>query len=73
MAIHGVALKVTPYLRIECKFWLGEDGWQGSCEQPAITVHADSFEQVKSEMEYELGKHIELLLEHNQKALGRAA
>jgi hypothetical protein len=73
MAMHGVTLKVSPGLRIECRFWLGEDGWQGSCEQPPITVHADSFERAKSEMEYELGRHIELLLRHDHKGLGHAA
>ncbi len=74
MAIHGVALKVTPCLRIECKFLIGEDGWHGICEQPAITVHAHSFEQAKSDMECELGKHIELLLRQNQQnKLGHAA
>jgi len=66
MAIHGVALKVTPCLRIECKFLIGEDGWQGICEQPAIAVRAHSFEQAKSDMECELGKHIDLLLRQNQ-------
>jgi hypothetical protein len=72
MAIHGVALKVTPCLRIECKFLIGEDGWQGICEHPAIAVHADSFEQAKSDLECELGKHIEALLRQNQ-GLGQAA
>jgi hypothetical protein len=73
MTIHGVTLKVAPCLRIECKFWLGEDGWQGSCERPPIAVHADSFELAKSEMEYELGRHIERLLRDNQKGFGHAA
>ena len=73
MTIHGVTLKVAPCLRIECRFWLGEDGWQGSCEQPPITVHADSFERAKSEMEYELGRHVELLLRHEQTGLGHVA
>ena len=72
MAIHGVALKVTPSLRIECKFLIGEDGWQGTCELPAIAVHAHTFEQAKSDMERELGKHIEALLRRNQ-GLGQAA
>jgi hypothetical protein len=73
MAIHGVTRKITRCLRIECKFWRGENGWQGTCEQTAITVHSDSFELVKSEMEYELGKRIDLLLPHDQKGLGHAA
>ena len=74
MAIHGVTLKVTPCLRIECKFLVGEDGWQGSCEQPVIAVHSDSLQQAKSDMECELGKYIELLLrDHRQKGAGHAA
>jgi hypothetical protein len=69
MTIHAVPLKVTPCLRIECKFWLGEDGWHGSCEQPQIAVHAGSFERAKSDMESALGKHIEsLLLRESQRA-----
>jgi hypothetical protein len=33
---------VTPCLHIECKFWLGDDGWNGSSEHPAIIVQAVS-------------------------------
>jgi hypothetical protein len=74
MAIHGVTLKVTPCLRIECKFLVGEDGWHGSCEQPHISVHAEKFEQAKSYMECELGKDIEELLRRNpQTSVGHAA
>jgi predicted RNase H-like HicB family nuclease len=72
--MHAVSLRVIPCLRIECKFWLGEDGWQGSSEQPPISVHADSFEQAKSNMESALGKYIELLLRQNHEAsAGHAA
>lgn len=67
MGNHAVALRVTPSLRIECKFWLTDDGWNGSCEQPAITVQAGSFEHAKSEMEIALGKHIESLLREPQR------
>jgi hypothetical protein len=66
MTTHAVALRVTPYLRIECKFWLGDDGWNGSSEYPAISVQSGSFEQAKPEMEFALGKHIESLLERNR-------
>ena len=58
MGNHAVTLKVTPSLRIECKFWLTDDGWNGSCEQPSITVQAGSFEHAKSEMEMALGKYL---------------
>jgi hypothetical protein len=56
MGNHAVPLRVTPFLRIECKFWLTDDGWSGSCEQPAITVQAGSFEYAKSEMENRAGE-----------------
>jgi hypothetical protein len=50
---------VTPFLRIECKFWLTDDGWNGSCEKPSMIVQAGSFEHAKSEMEIALGKYVE--------------
>jgi hypothetical protein len=50
-------------LRIECKFWLGDDGWEGTADHPPITVHANSFEQAKADMELALRKHNELLLQ----------
>jgi hypothetical protein len=62
MGNHAVSLRVTPFVRIECKFWLTDDGWRGSCEQPPITVQAGSFEYAKSEMEIALGRYIESLL-----------
>ena len=74
MANHSVKLRVTPFLHIECKFWLRDDGWNGSCEQPSITVQARSFEHAKSEMELALGKYIESLLREAQpSSTGQAA
>ena len=74
MGNHAVTLKVTPSLRIECKFWLTDDGWNGSCEQPSLTVQAGSFEHAKSEMELALGKYVESLLWEPQRAsTGQAA
>jgi hypothetical protein len=66
MSNHAVSLTVTPCFRVECKFWLGDDGWNGSSEHPRITVQASSFERAKAEMESALGKHIELLLERSR-------
>ncbi|HEV2729175.1 MAG TPA: hypothetical protein VGV15_04010 [Terriglobales bacterium] len=68
MKNHAVTLGVKPCLRIECKFWLGDDGWNGSAEYPSITVEAGSFEQAKSDMEIALGKHIESLLHESRSA-----
>jgi hypothetical protein len=74
MGNHAVALRVAPFLRIECKFWLTDDGWSGICEQPAITVRAGSFEFAKSEMEIALGKYVESLLQELHRAsTGQAA
>ena len=66
MTNHAVTLGVKPCLRIECKFWLGDDGWHGSTEHPSITVQSSSFEQAKSDMEIALGKHIESLLHESR-------
>ena len=74
MGNHAVTLRVTPFLRIECKFWLTDDGWNCSCAQPSIAVQAGSFEHAKSEMEIALGKHIEgVLREALQSSKGQAA
>ena len=74
MGNHAVTLRVAPFLRIECKFWLTDDGWNGSCEQPAISVQAASFERAKSEIEIALGKYIESVLGESQRtSRGQAA
>jgi hypothetical protein len=74
MGNHAVTLRVAPFLRIECKFWLTDDGWNGSCDQPSIVVQAGSFEHAKSEMEIALGKYIESLMrEAPRSSAGQAA
>jgi predicted RNase H-like HicB family nuclease len=74
MGNHAVTLRVTPFLRIECKFWLTDGGWNGRCAQAPIAVQAGSFEHAKSEMEVALGKHIEgLVREAQQSSKGQAA
>ena len=74
MPSHSVKLGVTPCLRLECKFWLEDDGWNATIESLGITVHAPSFETAKTDMELALGKHIESLLrEHGAVGRGRAA
>ena len=61
-------------MRIECKFWLGDDGWNGSSEHPSIAVRATSFEQAKSDMEVALAKYIESVLNESRPASkGQAA
>ena len=73
MKINAVTLGVKPSLRVECKFWLGDDGWNASSEQPPITVQSSSFEEAKSAMEIALGNHIESLLHEESLRKGRAA
>jgi predicted RNase H-like HicB family nuclease len=62
MTHQAVSLKVIPCVHIECKFWLTDDGWNGSSDEPPAVVQASSFEQAKSDMELALGKHIDKLL-----------
>jgi predicted RNase H-like HicB family nuclease len=74
MTNHAVSLRVTPSLHIECKFWLEDDGWNGSSDHPPISVQASTFEQAKADMESALGKHIESLLERSRLMdMGQAA
>jgi hypothetical protein len=47
---------------MECKFWLEDDGWNGTSDHPLVRVRAASFEQAKMDIEYALGKYIEQLL-----------
>ncbi|HMC75270.1 MAG TPA: hypothetical protein VKG87_13285 [Terriglobales bacterium] len=73
MTHHAVSLKVTPCLRMECKFWLEDDGWNGTSDHPLVRVRAASFEQAKTDIEYALGKHIEQLLHKEMSNTERAA
>ena len=68
MPNHAVALKVTPCLSIECKFWLDDNGWNGSAEALAISIQAESFADAKADMELALAKHIETLLRERREA-----
>lgn len=70
MANHAVALRVTPCLSIECKFWLDDNGWNGSADVLAGLIQAESFAQAKADMELALGKHLESLL---RERLGQSA
>ena len=62
MQPHSVKLGVTPCMRLECKFWLEDDGWNATIESLGLIVHAPSFEAAKNDMELTLGKHIESVL-----------
>ena len=73
MAHHVVMLGVRPYLQVACKFWLEDDGWNCTSEQPAIAVQAGTFEQAKLDMELALGKYLELLLRERQASAEHAA
>jgi hypothetical protein len=73
MGNHAVTLQVTPLLSLECKFWLTDGRWNGSCEQLRLTVQAGSFEYAKSEMESVLGIYIESLLREPHRTTTRQA
>lgn len=68
MPNHAVALRVTPCLSIECKFWLDDSGWNGNAEALAISIQAESFAQAKADMELALAKHIETVLREHRGA-----
>lgn len=59
---HVVTLKVNPYLPLECRFWLTDDGWNGTADALGISVQAGGFEQAKMDLELAMGRHIEALL-----------
>ena len=43
MKNRAVGLGVKPCLRIECKFWLGDDGWNGGVStRPSLFNQAAS-------------------------------
>ena len=73
MPHHVVALGVRPWLRVECKFWLGDDGWNCTSERPAIAVQAGTFEQAKLDMELALGKYLESFFREGQASAEHAA
>ena len=62
MSNHAVTLRVTPCLSIPCKFWLDDNGWNGSADELPISIQAVSFAQAKADMELALARHIETLL-----------
>jgi hypothetical protein len=70
---HSVKLGVTPCLRLECKFWLEDDGWHATVESLGVIVHAPRFETAKNDMELALGRHIEVLLHERRTARSHAA
>ena len=74
MQPHIVKLAVTPCLRLECNFWLADDGWNATVESLGLNVQAPSFETAKHDIELALGKHIEALLgEHARGQRAQAA
>jgi hypothetical protein len=47
MTSHAVKLKVIAGVPKDCSFWLEDDGWNGVCEELALTVRGSSFEDAK--------------------------
>jgi predicted RNase H-like HicB family nuclease len=62
MTARAVKLKVFANVPKDCSFWLEDDGWNGVCEELAVTVRGSSFEDAKRKMEAGLQAHIESVL-----------
>ena len=62
MTSQAIKLKVTASIPKDCIFQLEDDGWNGVCEDMAVNVRGDSFEDAKREMESALEAHIESVL-----------
>jgi hypothetical protein len=59
---------------IDCDFWSEDDGRQGFCKSPSVTVCGSSFEDAKKNMAIELQTHIKRILrEHPNKMARRIA
>lgn len=71
--ITFVKVPVAPYIRVECKFWQDNNGWNATFEPLGLIVHAADFQLAKSYMEGALGRHIEELLSINKKENGAKA
>lgn len=59
---HSVKLGVAPCIRVECRFWLEDDGWNAEIPSLGLAIHAPTFVAAKQDIELALGKHIETLL-----------
>jgi predicted RNase H-like HicB family nuclease len=62
MTPHGVSLRVTAPISVECRFWAEDDGWSGIADDLGIRVRASSFEEAKKNMEAALADRIVALL-----------
>jgi predicted RNase H-like HicB family nuclease len=71
MTSQVVNLQVTANLPIDCEFWPEDDGWQGLCKSPSVTVQGSSFEDAKKNMASELQVHIERILQEHSKSSRR--
>lgn len=71
MSGHHVQLRVFAPVPFECSFWPENDAWKGFCEELAITVDGDSFEEAKTNMEAEIAEYIRSMLRSRGK--GRTA
>jgi predicted RNase H-like HicB family nuclease len=68
MTAHVVKLKVIAGIPKDCSFWTEDDGWNGVCEEPAVTVRGSSFEDAKTKMEAALQAQIESVLRKHSRA-----
>jgi hypothetical protein len=57
-----VEVTLAPCINIECKFWLGDEGWKATVECLSLMVDAPDFTSAKNYIEIAIGEHIEKVL-----------
>jgi hypothetical protein len=73
MTAQAINLKVTASVPKDCIFQLEGDGWNGICEELAVTVRGSSFEDAKRKMEAALQVQIEKVLRRHSGTRGKRA
>ena len=69
-----VSLPVSAEIPIDCDFWPEDDGWNGFCKSPRVTVRGSSFEDAKKKMATELQAQIvRILHEHSERGARKIA
>jgi hypothetical protein len=67
MTPHAVTLRVSANVVEDCSFWLDDDGWNGVCEDPSLSVRGCTFVDAKRKMEAALLEHIESVLHQHSR------
>ena len=67
MPAQAVDLNVSASVPMPCKFWRGDDGWIGTCDQFSVRVEGATFEDTKRNMELALQTLLERLLSSSER------